>query len=115
VSRGVTLVLPAVLLVLAALLLRRELRLYRRSAAIGNDLFVYSRWRLLRRLGGIAALVLMAVTFVALGVLPPRSATGASAYLGAILGELAVLVVVPIWDLVETARTARPGRGERYR
>jgi hypothetical protein len=107
----VTIVVPAVCLGLAYVLGRREWKLYHAAAEIGSDLFVYSRGRLFRRMGGVVVLAALGLTFVALGVAPPRSPTGADVYLGLIVGEVAVLIVLPIWDLLETSRTARPGQG----
>lgn len=103
----VTIALPAFILGLAYTLARRELKLYRVAGELGSGLFVYSRGRLVRRLTGIAILVALGLTFAALGIIPPRSAGAANAYLAAILGELGALFVLPIWDLVETARTGR--------
>lgn len=104
-----TIILPAVVLLLALGLARREWRLYRLSNEIGSDLFVYSRWRLVRRLGGVIVLVGLAATFAALGAWPPHDARAANTYLGLIVGEIAVLVVFSVLDLLETSRTARPG------
>lgn len=103
-----TILLPAAILALAFALARREWRLYRTAAEIGSDLFVYSRWRLCRRLGGVVVLVALAGTFVLLGARGPRDAAEASAYVGALVGEVLVLVGLSIWDLRETGKTARP-------
>jgi hypothetical protein len=111
----VTLVLPGAIGAVALLLLRRELELFRgaRRGDGDRDLFVYSTGRFVRRLTGIAALLALALTLAGLGLVPPRNAAQAQVYLGLITTELVALVVVPLWDLVETARTARPGDRSR--
>lgn len=103
-----TTALPAALVVLAAVVARREWRQYRSATAIGSDLFRYSRGRLVRRMTGVGVLVALAMTLAALGWVRPRTASGLSALLGALLVEVALLVALPILDLWETARTARP-------
>jgi hypothetical protein len=104
VSPLVTLVLPALLLVAAGFLAGRELRLYRTADPRDAELFAYSRGRLLRRLLGVVALLALAATFGALGVSPPRDAGTASTFVAAIVGEVAVLVVLSAVDLWETSR-----------
>jgi hypothetical protein len=104
----VSIVVPAALFALAYLLARRELRQYRAAAEIGSDLFVYSRGRLVRRLIGVGLLVLLGGTLAALGLWPAATAAGLSLYLAALATEVLCLVVLPLVDLWETARTARP-------
>jgi hypothetical protein len=48
VSPVVTIVLPAGLALLAVLLLRRELALYRAAQRVDSDVFIYGRGRLAR-------------------------------------------------------------------
>jgi hypothetical protein len=115
VSIVVSIVVPSLLVGLACALGRREWKQYRAAAEIGSDLFVYTRGRLIRRMTGVALLVALAVTLALFGALPPRTPAGASVYLGVMLGEVVLLIVLPIVDLVETARTARPGKGIRAR
>jgi hypothetical protein len=111
----VTVFLPAFLIGLAYVLGRRELRQYRLSGSIGSDLFVYSRGRLIRRLTGVGMLVALAVTLALLGFLRPAAPRGASLWLAVILGEVIAILLLPIFDLIETARSARPGKGIRAR
>jgi hypothetical protein len=107
----VTVVVPGACLLLAAALGRREWRQYRAAAEIGSDLFVYSKGRLVRRLAGVVLLAALGLTFGALGLFPPRSPGGVHVYMGVIMGEVVLLLALPILDLMETARTARPGKG----
>jgi hypothetical protein len=111
VSPLVTIVVPALLLGLAYVLARREWKQYRAAGEIGSDLFVYGRGRLVRRLIGIGVLAALGLTLFTMGIVPPSSPKGATVYLGVIVGEVALLVILPIVDLVETGRTARPGKG----
>ena len=104
----VSVLLPLALWALAAALARREWRAYRRPDDIGTDLFVYSRGRLIRRMLGVGLLVALGATLAALGWLPARSPRGLSIYMALLAVELAGLIVVPLLDLWETARTARP-------
>jgi hypothetical protein len=106
--------LPLVLATLAVLFGRRELRLYRAARDGDSDLFVYSRGRLWRRLTGLAVLVSTGVTLAAMEFLPASTARGASIYLALIAAQVVALFVLPIVDLIETARTARPGAGLSY-
>jgi hypothetical protein len=107
------------LAVVALLLGRRELRLYRernrgerapgRVIDLDRDLFRYSRGRLWRRMLGVGVIAAVGATIAAWELLPPRSPGEATTYLALLLGELAILVALPLLDLWETARTARPG------
>jgi hypothetical protein len=106
-----TIVVPALLLGAAYVLGRREWLQYRAAAEIGSDLFVYGKGRLVRRMIGVGMLAALGLTLFAIGMLPPSSPRGASIYLGVLIGELVLLVVLPIVDLIETGRTARPGKG----
>jgi hypothetical protein len=96
------------MLLLAIGLARREWRLYRTTNDMGSDLFLYTRGRLARRMGGVLVLAALAATFAALGLRPARNAHEASAYLGLIMGELLLLIGMSVWDLIETARSAKP-------
>lgn len=100
--------LPAILWGLAFLLARRELKQYKTADEIGSDLFVYSRGRLIRRMTGVVMLVALGTTLAALGVFPASTASGASIYMGLLISEVLILLVLPLLDLWETARTARP-------
>jgi hypothetical protein len=111
----VTIALPSLLIGLAYGLGRREWKQYRAAAEIGSDLFVYTRGRLIRRMTGVGMLAALGVTLAMFGLAPPRSPAAASLYLGLFVGETIALLVLPIVDLVETGRTARPGKGVRAR
>ena len=104
---GVGIVLPIGLWVCAIVIGRRELALYREQT-IGDDLFLYSKWRLLRRLTGVAIMVALGATLMAYQLLPPKTSFGTSVYLGALVAEVIALVLLPIFDLAETMRTADP-------
>jgi hypothetical protein len=99
-------VVPLALAVLAFMLGRRELALYREGDEFGSDLFVYSKGRLWRRMTGIGVLVALALTLVALEFLPFRSGPALSIYVALLVTEVAALVVLPLIDLWETAKTA---------
>lgn len=101
-------VFPIVLCAIAWFLGRRELALYREADEYGHDLFVYSKGRLYRRMTGVAVLVLLGGTLLAMEMFPASSGRGISIYLALILTEVAALVVLPLLDLRETARTAVP-------
>jgi hypothetical protein len=104
----VSIVLPVILWALGAFLARREWKQYRVAEDIGSDLFVYSRGRLIRRMTGVAMLLALGTTLAALGLFPARTASGASIYMALLISEVLVLLVLPLFDLWETARTARP-------
>lgn len=104
-----TLAIAAVIAAVAALLARREIGLYRLRRDAEDDLFVYSKWRLARRLTGVFVLALTACTLVAWELFPPTTATGASVFMTVFLTEVAALVILPIFDLVDTTRSARVG------
>ena len=104
----VSIVVPAVLWGLAYVLARREWRQYQAAAEIGRDLFVYSKGRLIRRMTGVVLLVALGTTLAALGLFPARTATGASIDMALLISEVRVLLVLPVIDLWETARSARP-------
>jgi hypothetical protein len=103
-----TVALAFALWVLAALLGRRELRLYRASGEIGTDLFVYTRARLWRRMTGVGVLAALGATLLAFELVGASSPSGLSLYMALLITEVVVLMVLPIFDLWETARTARP-------
>ena len=104
----VSIVLPAALCGLAYFLARREWKQYKLAEDIGSDLFVYSRGRFIRRMTGVVLLVALAMTLAALGVFPARTASGVSIYMALLISEVLILLVLPLFDLWETARTARP-------
>jgi hypothetical protein len=112
-------VLPCILCALAWWLGRRELHLYQVSTNAGaadgdgDDLFVYSRGRLRRRMIGLGALAAIGLTLAVLelGATSPEIVMTCGALLAT---ELVVLLVVPILDMRETARTAQPGRGMKF-
>lgn len=99
-------VVPLALGVLAFIMGRRELALYRAGDEFGSDLFVYSKGRLVRRMTGIGVLVALALTLVALEFLPFRSGSALTIYMALLVTEVAALVVLPLIDLWETAKTA---------
>ena len=106
----VELVIAAGIGAISLLLARRELGIYRARKAADSDVFVYSKWRLARRLTGIAVLASTAITLVAWVLVPPTTAGGASAYITLFMCEVAALFVLAIVDLIETTRTARVGK-----
>gem|GEM_PF-4183416 len=103
------LVLPVVLVTISIWMGTRELRVYRESPDFGSDLFVYSKGRLWRRLAGCVLLALTGLTLSAIELFPARSVSGVSIYLMLLCAEVVALIVLPLVDLWETARTARPG------
>lgn len=104
----VSLLLPGILWGVAFALGRRELRQYRAVRDIGYDLFTYSKGRLIRRLTGVALLAALGGTLFVFGVAPPGTPRGATIYMALIVSEVLALIVLPLFDLWETARTARP-------
>lgn len=104
----VSIILPVILWGLAFLLARREWKQYRVVEEIGSDLFTYSRGRLIRRMTGVAMLVALGTTLAALGWFPARTASGLYVYMALLISEVVILLVLPMIDLWETARTARP-------
>jgi hypothetical protein len=100
--------LPLGLIALAVALARRELRHFREAAEVGTDVFLYTRGRLWRRMTGIAILVALAATLALFGAWPPRTPRGLSIYMALLVSEALALVALPLFDLWETARTARP-------
>jgi len=104
----VGLALPVVLCTLAFLMGRHELRLYRNSRESGWDLFAYSKGRLWRRMTGVGLLAGVGLTLAALEVLPASTSWGASLYLALLCTEVLGLLVLPLVDLWETSRTAKP-------
>lgn len=100
--------LPLILWALALFVGRREWRHYKTPTDIGSDLFIYSKGRLWRRMTGVALLAALGTTLAALGVFPARTAAGVSIYMALLISEVLVLLVLPFFDLWETARTARP-------
>ena len=105
--------MPLALWLLALGLARRELGLYRDSDEFGSDLFVYSKGRLVRRMTGIGVLVALGATLASLEFLPFRSSTALTIYIVLLVTEVAALVVLPLIDLWETAKTAQPGNLKR--
>jgi hypothetical protein len=102
------LVVPVLVWYLAFLLGRRELRAYRRRHKEETDLFVYSKGRFIRRMTGVVALVATGLTLAAWDFLPPKTPQQASLYVGLLLAEVAIIVVLSMVDLWETVRTAKP-------
>ena len=100
-----TVAIPAVLVAMAILLARHEWKAYCHRDMV-RGLFPYTTARLLRRLTGAVVLVALGATFFALGVRPPGDAHAASNYVGLILAEVSALIVIPVWDFVETGRRA---------
>jgi len=88
VSPFVTVVLPAAILGLAYTLARRELALYRAAAWCGAWSGSACWW---------------------------RTAGAASLYLGAIVGEVAVLLLLPVVDMWATARMVKMVKAARAR
>jgi hypothetical protein len=109
----VNVLLPLVLAATGVFIGLREWQQYKASAEVGHDLFVYSRGRLARRLSGVATLLALAATLFAFGAFPANNPRGASVYLALMIGEVAVLLILPVLDLWETARTARPEELDR--
>ena len=102
------LLLPAFLCAIAVFIARRERRLYRHSKDAGWDLFLYSKGRLWRRMAGVGVLLATAGTLAAVELFPATTSAGASAYLVLLLVEVLALLILPLIDLWETARTAKP-------
>lgn len=104
------LVFGALLAVAAVPLAAREIRAYRRRDDTG-DLFIYSRARLVRRVTGAVILAGAGATLLVWDVAPPGDPGTASVLFGALLAEVAALIVIALLDLRETSSTARVGRG----
>ena len=96
------------LMAIAVVICRHELAAYRDSKELGSDLFVYSRGRLWRRLTGVGFLLATAVTLAAFELFPAQTTWGASLYVALLTTEVVTLLVLPVLDLWETGRTARP-------
>lgn len=109
----VELILPCALCVLAYFIGRRELRLYRHAKASGWDLFVYTKGRLWRRMFGVGVLAATGLTLAGVELHPSPGPVWASVYMGALLTEVVLLLVLPVFDLWETARTAKPEESRR--
>jgi len=103
------LALPFAMCVIAYLIARNELGVYQHGKAAGWDVFVYSKGRLWRRMIGVGFLVATAVTLAAHELFPASTPQGASIYLVLFSVEVLALLVLPIVDLWETGRTAKPG------
>jgi hypothetical protein len=95
---------PLLLVLVAVLLGRRELRLYRASHDEDSDLFVYSRGRLHRRLAGVVVLASTGLTLGAMAWLPAISPRGTAIYVALLTTEVLALIAIPILDLIETTR-----------
>ena len=99
----------------ALLLAARERRSYR-ARDEADDLFIYSRARLIRRLVGLAVLAGVGVTLAVWDVAPPGDPGTASVLLALLLIEVLALIVIAVLDLRETSSTARfagPDRRDR--
>jgi peptidoglycan/LPS O-acetylase OafA/YrhL len=101
-------VLPLGLMCAAVAIGRRERNEFREATQYGTDLFVYSRRRYRRRLFGVALLVATGATLAAIEWIPPTGPGMLTGYLAALVTEVVVLLLLPLVDLWETARTARP-------
>lgn len=103
--------LPALLVGVAIALAVREIRLFRAThaiagdlaSALGADFFEYTRWRLVRRLTGVALLA-TAVTLAALELAPATGLAGAQLYIALLTTEALALIIVGLLDLRETAK-----------
>jgi hypothetical protein len=102
-------VFGALLAVAAVPLALREISGYRHRDD-RDDLFVYSRARLVRRVTGMVVLAAAGVTLLIWDLAPPDDPGTASLLLGLVLIEVVALVVIAILDMRETSRTARIGR-----
>lgn len=104
--------LPALLVGVAIALAVREIRLFRAThaiagdlaSALGADFFEYTRWRLVRRLTGVALLLATAVTLAALELAPATGLAGAQLYIALLTTEALALIIVGLLDLRETAK-----------
>lgn len=97
----------AALLALGAVVMAfRELRAYRHRDQ-RDDLFRYSRRRLIRRLAGMIVLAGVAATLVVWELAPPDTPGAASVFVTLLMVEVAALVVIAVLDLRETSSTAR--------
>jgi hypothetical protein len=109
------LMIPALLLGLAGLLARRELRAHAERQRGDTDLFRYTTGRLRRRLAGVALLALTAFTLLGWELLPPASPRGASLYLVLMISEVLAMITLAVFDLLETARNAESADLRRQR
>jgi hypothetical protein len=101
-------VFPIVLWGIAWMIGRREMMLYQAAHDHGDDLFVYTKGRLYRRMTGVGVLVALGLTLLLMELWPASSGRGISLYFAIIMTEVAALIALPILDLRETSRTARP-------
>jgi len=53
-------------------------------------------------------LIATGLTIAAWDLLPPKTPQQASLFMGLLLAEFGVLLVLPVFDLWETARTSKP-------
>ena len=102
-------VLPVALVVAAVLISRHESKVYREAQDFGSDVFVYSRRRYRRRTFGVLLMVVTAGTLVGVEWVLAAGPVTMTIYLAVLVTEVAVLLLLPLFDLWETARTARPG------
>jgi hypothetical protein len=101
---------PIVLWTLAFLLGRREVESYRDRDEVGSDLFRYSRGRLIRRLSGLGVLAGTGATLAAMELIGPKTPRAAAIYLALLATLVAAMVILAVADLIETRRSAAPGR-----
>lgn len=100
-------VFAALLAIASVPLAIREIRAYRRRDDLADDLFVYSRRRLVRRLFGLGVLAGVGATLLVWELATPSDARAASILMMVLLAEILALIVIGVLDLRETSRTAR--------
>ena len=88
----------------------REVGAYRRRDDT-DDLFRYTRRRLIRRVTGLVILAGVGATLAIWELAPPADPGSASMLLGLLLVEVVALVVIAVLDMRETSTTARFHRG----
>ncbi len=96
------------LMVIAGVIYRHEISAYRDAKELGSDLFVYSQGRLWRRMTGVGCLLATGLTLASFELFPARSTWAASLYIALFTTEVVTLLVLPLVDLWETGRTAKP-------
>jgi MFS family permease len=99
---------PLLILAVAIWLARFEMRLYREAHEDGTDLFVYGKGRLIRRMIGVGVMVVTAVGIFWMEIAWSWSPRLSVIVMAILLAAVVLLLVVPLADLRETARTAKP-------